>query len=98
MRKLPPQGTVVPENVLAKAKEHVESLRPVEGFVWRLAKGQRVATGWYFDYEAERLQSNPPGPGSGFGYAPRFVVADDGSIRVARWSELSEVRRSLPQK
>ncbi|HWG44854.1 MAG TPA: hypothetical protein VN688_18925, partial [Gemmataceae bacterium] len=69
MRKLPPQKTVVPENVLAKAKEHVDSLRPVEGFVWRLAEGRRVATGWYFDYETERLPSNPPGPGSGFGYA-----------------------------
>src|SRR5690349_14642622 len=98
MRKPHQGGTVVPENVMAAAKAHVESLRPVEGFVWRLAQGRRLAAGWYFDYEAERLPSNSPGPGSGFGYAPGFLVAEDGSIRVVGWGDLREVRRSESQQ
>jgi hypothetical protein len=73
-----PQSMVVPEKVMTAAKAHVESLRPVNGFVWRLAWGKRVAASWYFDYEAERLPSNPSGPGSGFGYAPGFLVSDEG--------------------
>jgi hypothetical protein len=85
-------GPAIPDAILAAATRHVESLRPVEGFVWRLTPGRRVASGWYFDYQAERLPSNPPGPGSGFGYAPGFLVAQDGSIRVVRWHELREVR------
>lgn len=91
MKKTSAQHSAVPESVLVKAKAHVNSLRPIEGFVWRLAPGRRVAAGWYFDYEAERLPSNPPGPGSGFGYAPGFLVADDGSIQVVGWHELREV-------
>ena len=47
--------------------------------------------GWYFDYAAHRLPSNPPGPGTGFGYAPGFLVADDGSVRVIGWRELRRV-------
>jgi hypothetical protein len=90
------RGPVVPAAVLAVAKRHVEGLRPVEGFVWRLSQGRRVASGWYFDYEVERLPSNPPGPGSGFGYAPGFVVAEDGSIRVVGWHELREVHGLPP--
>jgi len=89
-------GPAIPDAVLAIARRHVEGLRPVEGFVWRLAQGQRVASGWYFDYQAERLASNPPGPGSGFGYAPGFVVAEDGSIRVVRWDELREIHGPAP--
>jgi hypothetical protein len=76
---------------LVVARRHVEALRPVEGFVWRLAEGRRTAAGWYFDYQAERLPSNPPGPGSGFGYAPGFLVAENGSIRVVAWHELRAV-------
>ncbi len=91
------RGHAVPESVLAAAKSHFQTLRPLEGFVWRLGKGSHVATGWYFDYEAERLPSNPPGPGSGFGYAPGFVVAEDGSIRVVRWGDLREVRGIEPR-
>jgi len=87
------RGPVVPEWVLAIARQHVESLPPVEGFIWRLAEGQRVAWGWYFNYEFERLPSNPPGPGSGIGGAPGFLVGEDGSIRVVRWDELREVCR-----
>jgi hypothetical protein len=87
------RGKVVPESVLAIARRHVESLRPVEGFVWRLAEGRRVAAGWYFDYQAERLPSNPPGPGSGFGYVPGFLVTEDGAVRVVGWDELREVHR-----
>jgi hypothetical protein len=82
---------VVPEFVLTVARRHVESLRPVEGFLWRLSEGRRVAAGWYFDYEAERLPSNPPGPGSGFGYAPGFILTEDGSIRVVGWQDLRKV-------
>jgi hypothetical protein len=63
-------AALVPESVLAIARRHVQTLPSVEGFVWRLGQGERVAAGWYFDYKAERLPSNPPGPGSGFGYAP----------------------------
>ena len=37
----------------------VVTREPVEGFEWRLAQGRRVATGWYFDYEAKRLPSEP---------------------------------------
>ncbi len=91
-------GSVVPEWVLVIARQHVEGLRPVAGWVWRLGEGQRVASGWYFDYEAERLPSNPPGPGTGFGYAPGFLVGEDGSIRVVRWGELQTVRGERPQK
>jgi hypothetical protein len=86
-----------PEWVIAIAKQHVESLRPISGFLWRLAEGQRVASGWYFDYEAERLPSNPPRPGSGFGYAPGFLVTDDGSIQVVRWGELRKGRGRKPR-
>ena len=85
------QREAAPESVLALARQHVAMLRPVEGFVWRLADGQRVPSGWYFDYEAERLPSNPPGPGSGFGFAPGFLIATDGSVRVVGWGELRSV-------
>lgn len=81
----------IPELVLAAARKHVAGLPPVAGYVWRLAPGMRVAAGWYFDYEAERLPSNPPGPGTGFGYAPGFLVADDGTVRVVRWPELRAI-------
>jgi hypothetical protein len=86
------QGQAVPEWVLAIARQHVAELPPIEGFVWRLSQGQRVAIGWYFDYEAERLPTNPPGPGSGIGGAPGFLVADDGAVRVVGWQELRAVR------
>jgi hypothetical protein len=92
------RGRGVPEWVLRIAGEHVKGLRPVEGFVWRLAEGQRVEEGWYFDYEVERLPSNPPRPGSGFGYAPGFLVRPDGSIQVIRWGELRGVRGRRRQK
>ena len=67
------------EDVVRIAHQHIEGLRPVEGIVWCLSEGKRVDGGWYIDYEAKRLPSNPPSPGSGFGYAPGFLVADDGT-------------------
>jgi hypothetical protein len=82
---------VVPEAVLAIAKKHVDGLRPVDGFVWCLARGRRVAAGWYFDYEVERLPTNPPSPGSGFGGAAGFLIADNGSVRVVSLPQLRDV-------
>ena len=84
--------STIPESVLAIARQHVADRPPIEGFVWALGQGQRVPSGWYFDYLFDRLPSNPPGPGSGVGGAPGFVVSDDGSIRVVRWHELREIR------
>ena len=86
----------IPESILAIAREHVTGRPPITGFVWRLYQGQRVSTGWYFDYSVDRLPSNPPGPGSGVGGAPGFVVADDGTIKVVRWHELRTIRDSEP--
>ena len=88
----------VPDVVMAAARQHVAGLPTVTGFVWRLSQGRRVPTGWYFDYEAERLHDNPPGPGSGFSFPPGFVVADDGTVRVVKWHELREVRPSPPDE
>lgn len=89
-------GTPIPEAAMAAARQHVAGLPPIEGFVWRLAQGRQVSAGWYFDYEAERLPSNPPGPGSGFGFAPGFLVAKDGSTRVVAWHELRSVHGLPP--
>lgn len=86
----------IPESVLAVARQHVAGLPPVEGFMWRLSEGRRVSAGWYFDYETERLPSNPPRPGSGFGFAPGFLVADDGVIQVVAWHELRAVHGLPP--
>src|SRR5436190_14189259 len=90
-RRASMRGPAIPESVIAAARSHIESLRPVEGFIWRLAQGRRVAGGWYFDYMVERLLSNPPGPGSGFGYAPGFLVTEGGEIRVVAWHELRKI-------
>ena len=84
-------GLKLPDPVRDLAVRHVAALRPVEGFVWRMSPGRRVAQGWYFDYLADRLPSNPPGPGSGFGFPPGFLVADDGTVRVVRMGELRAV-------
>jgi hypothetical protein len=89
-------GPPVPDSVLAVARQHVAGLPPVKGFVWRLSRGRRISAGWYFDYEAERLPTNPPRPGSSFGFAPGFLVADDGSVRVVAWYELRAVHGLTP--
>jgi hypothetical protein len=86
----------IPESVLVVARLHVTGLPPVRGFRWRLAEGRRVSAGWYFDYEAERLHTNPRRPGTGFGFAPGFLVSDDGSLRVVRWGELRAVHGLPP--
>jgi hypothetical protein len=80
------------EEVLLLAHQHVKNLRPIAGWAWRLADGVRVDGGWYFDYTADRLPSNPPGAGTGFGYAPGFLVTDDGSVRTVGWAELRDVK------
>lgn len=89
-------GQGIPESILTIARTHVAGRPPITGFVWRLSQGQRVSTGWYFDYSFDRLPSNPPGPGSGIGGAPGFVVTDDGTIKVVRWHELRTILDSEP--
>ncbi|QJW98602.1 hypothetical protein [Frigoriglobus tundricola] len=89
-------GSPVPELVLAIARHHIAGIPPVKGYRWRLAPGRRVSAGWYFDYEAERLPTNPPRPGSGFGYAPGFLVTDEESVRVVAWHELRAIHGLLP--
>lgn len=80
------------EEAVRLARQHVAGLRPVEGWVLGHSAGVRVAKGWYFDYQATRLPSNPPGPGSGFGYAPGFIIDNDGQLKVVGWSELRSIR------
>jgi hypothetical protein len=80
------------EDAVPLARQHVAGLSPVEGWVWRLSEGVCVEGGWYFDYAADRLPSNPPGPGTGFGYAPGFIVTDGGQILVIGWQQLRSVR------
>ena len=89
-------GSPVPESVIAVARQHVAGLPSVKGYVWRLAQGRRVSAGWYFDYEAERLPTNPPRAGSGFGFAPGFLVAADESVRVVAWHELRDIHGLPP--
>jgi len=85
-------GMLTYEEAVQLARQHIESLRPIEGWVWRLSEGVRVKGGWYFDYAADRLPSNPPGPGTGFGYAPSFLVTDSGLVRPVGWPELRQLQ------
>lgn len=85
-----------PDEVIRVARRHVEGLPPPPPeWAWELAEGRRVPGGWYFDYQAERL-SPRRGPGTGFGFAPGFLVADDGPVRVVGWGELRAVH-GLPE-
>jgi uncharacterized protein (TIGR02996 family) len=85
----------VPGLVFAAARRHVAALPPVKGFVWQLSEGRRVSAGWYFDYSAKRLWPRR-GPGTGFGFAPGYLVADDGSVRSVGWGELRQVHGLPP--
>lgn len=63
-----------------------------QGF--HLAVDAGAAGGGYFDYSFDREPSHPPGPGSGIGGTPGFVVADDGIVREIGWVELRTARES----
>ncbi|MDY3558540.1 hypothetical protein R5W23_005660 [Gemmata sp. JC673] len=80
----------VPEWVLAVARRHVAGFRPPRGRRWCEPDGVRVPGGWYFNYAAERIRPRRH-PDTGFGFAPGYVVDDDGSVRTVGWGELREV-------
>ena len=86
---------IVPEEVLALARKHLEAVRPPSGWRWLPPEGRRVPTGWYFDYCAKPLKPRR-GPGTGFGFAPGYLVADDGSVRTVGWGELRRVHGLPP--
>lgn len=81
---------IPPAEVLDLARRHLDSIRPPPGWRWAAPEGRRVPTGWCFDYTAERLQPRR-GPGNGFGFAPGYLVSDDGSVRTVGWGELRQV-------
>ena len=89
------RGPLIPEHMLALARKHLEGIRPPAGWRWRAPEGTRVPAGWYFDYAAERLRPRR-GPGTGFGFAPGYLVGDDGSVRTVSWSELRQVHGLEP--
>jgi hypothetical protein len=86
---------VVPEEVLALARNHLESLRPPRRRRWLPPQGHRVPNGWYFDYRAKPIKRRR-GPDTGFGYAPGYLVSDDGSVRTVGWGELRQVHGVPP--
>ncbi|HET6252143.1 MAG TPA: hypothetical protein VFE47_30940 [Tepidisphaeraceae bacterium] len=83
------------EAALALAHQHVAALRPIKGWTRRVSQGIRVDKGWYFDYSVDRLPSNPPGPGSGIGGAPGFLISDAGEISVVGWPQLRSVKARI---
>src|SRR5262245_23272794 len=86
---------IAPEPVLALARAHLAGVRPPADRRWAAPVGRRVPGGWYFDYVAERLRPRR-GPGTGFGFAPGFLVADDGTVRTVGWGELRQVHGLPP--
>lgn len=78
-----------PEAVLAAARRHLAGIPPPDGRRWRDPVGRRVAGGWFFVYVAERV--SPGREWTGFGCAPGYLVADDGSVRSVGERELPQV-------
>lgn len=87
--------SLVPGSVLAVARQHIAGLPPVRGYVWQLSDGRRVPDGWYFDYSAKRVQSRFKSTAS-FGYAPGYLVSDNGTIRTVGWGQLQQVLGQQP--
>ena len=84
-----PSSQSIPEPVLAAARRHLAGIRPPAGRRWYVPEGRRVEGGWFFVYAAERVR--PGRPGTGFGFAPGYVVSDDGSVRTVGERALREV-------
>ena len=75
---------------LVEARQHLFSLAPPVGWVWKLNHGQRMDDGWFFWYQLESLRFDPDDSGSRFGYAPGFAILDDASVRPIGWSQLPD--------
>jgi hypothetical protein len=88
-------GPPIPEEVVSLARQHLAGIRPGAGRRWCAPAGRRVPGGWYFDYAAERLRPRR-GPDVGFGFAPGYLVGDDGSVRTVGWHELRHVQGLEP--
>jgi hypothetical protein len=84
-----------PEQVLALARKHLAGIPPPRGRRWSSPTGRRVLGGWYFDYAAERLKPRR-GSDTGFGFAPGYLVLDDGTVRTVGWWELRQVHGLPP--
>ena len=91
----PDTRAVVPEAALAVARRHLAGLRPPRGRRWCEPDPVRVPGGWYFNYAAERIRPRRH-PDTGFGFAPGYVVADDGGVRAVGWGELRRVHGLSP--
>jgi hypothetical protein len=84
------RGSGVPEWVIETARRHVADHLPVPGFRLVFHFRQRVARGWYFWYDLERLPGYLPDP-YGAGGAAGFIVRLDGSVEAVSGREVQKI-------